>query len=200
MGVSMTLQVSMFVALTKAEGPGKRFSLWLQGCDLGCPDCCNPEMWRPDGGTAMSVESILSEVKKTNGIEGISILGGEPFQQKTEDLESLCKEIQSLGLSVMIYTGYDLEELQKLGKDVVLKHVDLLVAGRYIKEQRTTKRRWIGSENQKLHFLSDRYSPEDPRFSEPNQAEIKLSNTGELTVVGFPFDSIRKAFPKKINV
>lgn len=196
----MNLQLAMFVKKTKAEGPGERFALWVQGCDLGCPDCCNPEMWAPDRGDSLAVDYLLQEILSIQDeIEGVSFLGGEPFQQD-EGLGTLAKQIKNLtDLNIMVYSGYDLEEIEAMNSSL-LPFVDLLVAGRYIKEQRTTKRRWIGSENQKLHFLTNCYSPEDPCFSQPNHAEISLTNTGELTVVGFPFDSIRKSFPKKIDV
>jgi len=54
--------------------------------------------------------------------------------------------------------------------------------------------RWIGSTNQRLHFLSGFYAEADPRFDEPNHAEIRFDHTGTITVVGFPFDSVMEAF------
>ena len=56
---------------------------------------------------------------------------------------------------------------------------------------RTTSRRWIGSENQVLHFLTDRYAPDDPRFAGPNHMEIRIRR-GVITVNGFPVMGARK--------
>ena len=36
------LSVAQIVRCTEAEGPGKRYALWFQGCPLRCPSCCNP--------------------------------------------------------------------------------------------------------------------------------------------------------------
>ena len=197
--MSKQVNISMFVKQTTAEGPGNRFSLWVQGCDLACPDCCNPEMWNPNGGQVASIEEVFNEIKKVEDkIEGVSFLGGEPFQQD-EALALLAEKISLTSLNIMVYSGYTMEEIDGLDSKL-LPFIDLLVTGRYIKEQHTTKRRWIGSENQKMHFLTDAYSPSDPCFTQPNHAEFQLDNNGELTIVGFPFKSIRENFPKKIEV
>ena len=67
----------------------------------------------------------------------------------------------------------------------LLQHTDLLVDGPYVRERPERLRRWIGSANQRLHFLTDRYRPDDPRFVQPNTLEIRYRD-GELTVNGFP--------------
>src|SRR5947199_9112677 len=75
-----TLRVAQIVPCTEAEGPGKRFALWFQGCPLRCPGCCNPEMLPFEGGTMMTVEEVVALLKqsvKGNGLEGITFLGGE---------------------------------------------------------------------------------------------------------------------------
>ena len=77
--MSTVLQIAHRVRSTEAEGPGRRYALWLQGCPLRCPGCCNPEFLPFRGGTAMTVDDVLSEMDGT--IEGISLLGGEPTSQ-----------------------------------------------------------------------------------------------------------------------
>src|SRR5437762_7753747 len=82
-GVRMnTVRVAQIVECTEAEGPGKRFALWFQGCPLRCPGCCNPEMLPFDGGTPMSIDEVaalLRESAEKNELEGITLLGGEPL-------------------------------------------------------------------------------------------------------------------------
>src|SRR5436853_1554089 len=77
------LQVSQIVACTEAEGPGRRFALWFQGCPLRCPGCCNPEMLPFEGGQERTVAALLAEIDEAatehGGIEGITLLGGEPL-------------------------------------------------------------------------------------------------------------------------
>ena len=75
------LSVAQVVPVTKAEGPGLRFALWFQGCPLRCPGCCNPEMLPFSGGTPTTVREILVRLDeaRTLGVEGITLLGGEPL-------------------------------------------------------------------------------------------------------------------------
>ena len=71
------------------------------------------------------------------------------------------------------------------GASRLLAHTDLLVDGPYLRELPETSRRWIGSSNQIVHFLTDRYRPDDPAWRSPNTLEIRLDG-GELSVNGFP--------------
>ena len=184
---SPVLRVAQVVPRTEAEGPGVRFSLWVQGCALRCPGCCNPEMFAFERGTVMTVESLLARILATPGIEGVSILGGEPFSQAML-LAGLCEQVRAAGLSVMVFSGYTLAELKAQARPDVerlLATLDLLVDGRFEKDQPETRRRWIGSRNQVMHFLTARYSPDEPRFTAPNTAEMHLVE-GKLLINGWP--------------
>lgn len=179
----MKLRVAQMIDDTEAEGPGRRFALWVQGCSLRCPGCCNPEMFAADkGGSILEVDEVVKRVLSVPGLEGISVLGGEPFEQH-EALAELCSRVRAAGLSVMIYSGYSLSELKARGVD--LSNVDLLVDGRFEQDKPDSRRRWIGSTNQSLHFLSSRYSDSDERFSTPNTVELRFVN-GQLTINGWP--------------
>src|SRR5262249_51792350 len=109
------LQVAQIVPCTEAEGPGKRFALWFQGCPLRCPGCCNPEMLPFTGGTAMRLADIvhqISEAANQRGVEGITLLGGEPFAHAAKGGAALARRVRDLGLTVMVFSGYTLEEAQ----------------------------------------------------------------------------------------
>jgi anaerobic ribonucleoside-triphosphate reductase activating protein len=182
----MQLRVAQWVEDTEAEGPGRRFALWVQGCTLRCPGCCNPEMFAPDkGGALHDVDTLVEKVLSVPGIEGISILGGEPFEQ-AEGLAEFAARIREAGRSVMVFSGYTLGELHAMNSPHVerlLSAVDLLVDGRYEKDKPDTSRRWLGSTNQTVHFLSPRYSAAD--FRPPNTVELRFEN-GALTINGWP--------------
>jgi anaerobic ribonucleoside-triphosphate reductase activating protein len=190
----MQLRVAQTIPDTEAEGPGKRFALWVQGCTLHCPGCCNPEMFAPDkGGQFTDTAELAATILSTPGIEGISVLGGEPFQQP-QALAELCALVKAGGLTVMIYTGYTLAELHSMEHSAaLLATADLLVDGRYDKTKPEKSRRWIGSSNQVMHFLSDRYSQTDARFATSNTVELRFVN-GQLTINGWPqaADAMRK--------
>jgi anaerobic ribonucleoside-triphosphate reductase activating protein len=184
------LQVAQIVPCTEAEGPGRRFALWFQGCPLRCPGCCNPEMLPFSGGTAISVRRILRQVvqaRDASEIEGITLLGGEPFAHAS-GAATLARAVQRLELTVMVFSGYTFEEIQARhdpAVDDLLAHTDILVDGPYVRELPETARRWIGSANQRVYFLTDRYQADDPCWRKPNTLEIRVQGT-DIIINGFP--------------
>jgi anaerobic ribonucleoside-triphosphate reductase activating protein len=101
---------------------------------------------------------------------------------------ALARAVCERGLSVMVFSGYTLEEARMLPDPAVaelLSLTDILVDGPYLRDLPETRRRWIGSANQRIHFLSERYRADDPRWLLPNTLEIRLRGA-ELTVNGFP--------------
>jgi anaerobic ribonucleoside-triphosphate reductase activating protein len=184
------LQLAQVVPCTEAEGPGRRFAVWFQGCPLRCPGCCNPEMLPFAGGQAWRLADLLEEVRAAvaaHAVEGITLLGGEPLAHAA-GAAVLARRVRLLGLSVMVFSGYTLEEARKLSDPAVAKllaETDILVDGPYVRELPEARRRWVGSRNQQVHFLSDRYRADDPCWRRPNTLEIRLRR-GEVTVNGFP--------------
>lgn len=189
--MSMDLNVALVVPRTEAEGPGHRFALWVQGCNFRCAGCCNPHMLPFKPVNAVSPQDMLAQVLDSD-TDGLSLLGGEPFEQ-AQALSVLARGVKDAGRSVMIFTGNTLEELESSTDPFVhslLGTADLLVDGRYEASKRTLSRRWVGSDNQRMHFLTDRYNPLDPVFHEGNHVEIHLRN-GEITVNGWPVHGAR---------
>jgi anaerobic ribonucleoside-triphosphate reductase activating protein len=185
----LTLQIAQVVPCTEAEGPGKRFAVWFQGCPLRCPGCCNPEFLPFKGGQTKTLREMtewLARAKDESGIEGITLLGGEPTAHAAAAL-ALAKAARELDLSLMVFSGYTIEELQARGETDVLELIaatDILVDGPYLREQPDSERRWIGSRNQRIHFLTPRYSF-DEQWQQKNTLEIRVDRAG-ITVNGFP--------------
>ncbi len=179
------IQVAMIVPRTEAEGPGLRYALWVQGCPLRCVGCCNPEMLAFKPADPRDADALVAEACAA-GVEGVSLLGGEPFAQAA-GLAALAEGVRARGLSVMVFSGYTLAELREQGPAAarLLAATDLLVDGRYDAARRTLTRRYVGSDNQVLHFLSPRYAPEDPRLHAPNTLELRMRG-GEITLNGWP--------------
>jgi len=200
----LIIPVAHFVPCTEAEGPGKRFALWFQGCPLRCPGCCNPEMLPFEGGTPTTLSEILERIfdaQEQDGIEGITLLGGEPLAHARAGTE-IARAARQRGLTVMVFSGYRLEEAQELadpGVAELLALTDILVDGRYMRELPDTERRWIGSTNQRIHFLTDRYRPDDSCWRKKNTLEIRLDANG-LSLNGFPAQiavGLWKVLPRK---
>ncbi|MBI5513147.1 MAG: 4Fe-4S cluster-binding domain-containing protein [Deltaproteobacteria bacterium] len=187
------LNLALRVPRTEAEGPGTRFAVWVQGCPLRCQGCCNPEFLPFAPALATTPEDLINAcLAEGDAIEGVSFLGGEPFSQ-AGDLAVVARAVRARGLSVMVFTGHTLAELQARrdpATDALLAATDLLLDGPFLPRQRTTTRRWVGSDNQVLHFLTARYLPTDPRFTQPNHLELHLRD-GELVLNGWPLRGAR---------
>ncbi|GHS94838.1 hypothetical protein AGMMS50276_08470 [Synergistales bacterium] len=140
----------------------------------------------------LEVDEVLSKIVHAQieyGIEGVTFLGGEPMLQ-AKGLSKLAAECLNLQLSVVVFTGYTLEYLQTCSMPGVLellKYVDLLIDGPYIASMPEKERNWVGSSNQRFHFLSKRYSSSierDPTYS--HGFELRISLDGTLKSNGWP--------------
>jgi anaerobic ribonucleoside-triphosphate reductase activating protein len=192
--LALIVDVGVEIADTEAEGPGRRYAIWVQGCPMRCPGCCNPELLRFGQGTPTRVDALLErvgEAHRRSPLAGLSLLGGEPFAQALP-LAVLAERVRAIGLGVMVYSGFTLAELeQQIADDEpgvarLLAACDLLVDGRYERDQPDNTRRWIGSTNQRLHFLSGRHHPAQPEFSQGETIELRLID-GELIINGWPW-------------
>ena len=192
--MAIPIPVARMIPCTEAEGPGKRFALWVQGCPLRCPGCCNPEMLPFEGGTNYTLETLCDQLRsahKEHNLEGLTLLGGEPTAH-AKALATLALFAQNLGLDVLLFSGSTHEELlARKDPDILalLGHTDILVDGPYQKDNPEPQRRFIGSANQRILRLSERTPVDDPRWMESNTLELRLENqagTLSLMVNGFP--------------
>jgi anaerobic ribonucleoside-triphosphate reductase activating protein len=182
-----TVRVSQIVESSRSEGPDARFCVWLQGCELHCPGCCNPEMFDFDSPAAsdVPVASLVDQLRQARGTEGITLLGGEPFHQAPA-AGTLAAAAQSLGLGVVTFTGYELDVLSAAPAAAdLLAHTDLLIAGPFVAAARSIARPWVGSDNQQLHFLSPRYRHHPDLSVRGQSVHVQLLD-GDLRVTGWP--------------
>ncbi len=165
-------------------GPGTRFVIWVQGCSLHCPGCWNQDMWSFEERLVMSKEQLWDLILSTkNSIEGITWLGGEPLDQYN-DVLWISQKAFAQKISVMLFTGYEIEEIESLQHTEILAYVDILIPGRYIKELRDTALQWRGSRNQQVYYLTSRYQADV--IQEGNYIEIHWDDFGKMRVLGFP--------------
>lgn len=177
----MKLRIHAIEPRSRANGPGARFVVWLQGCTLGCPGCFNPTTHDPAGGHERTVDEIARQLAATPGIEGLTLSGGEPLQQ-AEAAAALLDAARALGLSTLAFSGYTLDEIRALPHGAaVLERLDVLIDGRYIAAERlATGLR--GSANQRIHLLTSRYALADVEATPT--AEIRISPRGEVVLTG----------------
>jgi anaerobic ribonucleoside-triphosphate reductase activating protein len=179
----MRVNVARVLERSAANGPGERFVLWVQGCPLACTGCWNPDTWSFRRRDMRTVDELAAAIFSTAGIEGVTFTGGEPFAQ-ARSLAKLGKQLRAAGLSVFVFTGYDLEELAGPDHRPLLEVTDVLVAGRYMQARRASGLPWRGSSNQSVHFLTDRYGPSD--MQDVAEIEFRLAQDGSVAVTGFP--------------
>jgi anaerobic ribonucleoside-triphosphate reductase activating protein len=186
------LNLAAFVACTDSEGPGRRAALWVQGCDKRCSGCCNPgylSIQERELVEAAEVVARIASAKERYDIEGVTLLGGEPLLQ-ARGLAQVAAGCRQLGLSVIVFTGYTMEELKRLepsGYRELLAQTDVLVDGPYQADQPETERGWVGSRNQRFHYLTQRYdaSIEQAASSQPS-FEVRVGLGGKAKVNGWP--------------
>lgn len=108
------LFVDRFKDLTNALGPGTRSVVWFHGCSRRCKGCLAKEMNASRDCEVISPADLAARVIAVNGVEGLTISGGEPFEQNPEALRTFLSIVrQRSDLSIMAYTGYLLEELRE---------------------------------------------------------------------------------------
>jgi len=177
------LRLGHTVDHTEIYGPGVRSAIWLKGCTLACEGCWNKQYWPAVGGELISVEELNARLNDIEGIEGITLLGGEPLQQSSEVLE-LIKLQKENNRTVMMYSGYELDELDEIQKECVALS-DIVILGRYKQELRNTNLRWRGSENQVLFSPTGRYDVGQYEDGD-NEVSIHIDKNGEITITGYP--------------
>ena len=176
---------------TQAEGPGKRFAVWCQGCAFRCAGCCNPHMQEFRKKHIVATDDLITLIEKSAekyDLEGVTLLGGEPFLQ-AEGFAEIAEWCKKHDLSVLTFTGFLLNDLLAMNDpnvNRVLKNCDILVDGPFIQEQIDSKRDWVGSKNQVVHFLSDRY-PKGIEYEKNEHFVEILVSENKLLGNGWPF-------------
>ncbi|MBD8043211.1 radical SAM protein [Arthrobacter sp. Sa2BUA2] len=203
-GPAGVLRYARFLAATEAEGPGKRAALWLQGCSIHCPGCFNPHLWSARGGkeadTSQKAQLFVEQAVRA-GAEGLTLLGGEPFEQAAA-AAVVASAFRRAGLGVMTFTGYTYPDLQRWAQErpdisALLEATDLLADGPYLAGRPERIRPWIGSTNQGLRALTDRYrgripgadgNPSSSPASSPDggdRLEVRVAPDGTVAVNGW---------------
>jgi anaerobic ribonucleoside-triphosphate reductase activating protein len=174
-----TLHVNMAAELTEsvANGPGKRYVIWVQGCPFACPGCFNPDFQPFIPRQLVNVPTLARRILSVKTIEGVTYSGGEPFMQ-CEALIDLNKILIKNGLSIVSYSGYTLKELHQLKNPFItefLSQLDILIDGKF-QEKNKANLLWRGSNNQNVHFLTDRYSEYKSMIDSGGEIELIVGN------------------------
>lgn len=137
------------------DGPGRRSVIQTAGCSIRCAGCFVPQTHERENGTLVSITSIVDEVlSKRMHHDGVTILGGEPFDQPGPVAE-LVSRLKHHGINITVYSGHTFDQLikRKLPTiDYILTHIDLLIDGPFDSSQGEGTGEYRGSRNQRLIF------------------------------------------------
>lgn len=136
-----------------ANGPGIRTSFFVTGCTHRCKDCFNEEYQDFNAGDIWTDEDTNRVIDYLNEdvVDGLTILGGEPFQNTLDLIEILKKIKTETNKDIWIYSGYTYDEiLEDRSKNELLELCDILVDGLFINELKDLSLRFRGSSNQRI--------------------------------------------------
>jgi len=198
----VNLRIHSYFNKSFVEGPYTRFVIWVQGCSIRCPGCSNKHMWDFNEGYAVSIEDLYNIINDEEEIEGVTFVGGEPFDQAGA-LALLAENIRRKKLGIVTFTGYKYEYLKYYGTEpqqALLEKTDLLIDGPFELDNKMSDLPWVGSGNQRFIHLSDRYA--DFNFAEVhNKIEIRWDEEkNKIVLNGIMDDESINAFTSQMRL
>lgn len=150
----MEIKIAGTVSESIVDGPGFRYTVFVQGCPHNCPGCHNPQTHGFNGGKTVDTDELFCECVEDPLNKGVTFSGGEPFCQ-AEPLYELGKRFKERGLGLWSYSGWTFEELLEKAKrepfvEKLLSILDVLVDGKFIEEQKSLALQFRGSANQRV--------------------------------------------------
>ncbi len=191
----MNIRVNRLHFPVTTLGPGRRIGIWLQGCSLGCRGCVSVDTWEADDRRSIPVQTVLDSCRRLcpEGPDGITISGGEPFEQPdalTSLLQGLRQWRDELGLAdldLLCYSGLSMRHLRATHPDV-LRLLDAVIPEPFL-ELRPIGARWRGSDNQPIVALSPlgerRYTDADVDAGDRRRLQVDARD-GRLLFIGIP--------------
>ena len=171
-------------------GPGKRIGIWVQGCSIRCRGCISPSLWTTQNGNNVDIEYLVSQISKIyDQFDGITITGGEPFDQYESLIAFTAFIKKKTELNIYVFSGYLLEELTvKFNDRLFMSTIDYLMDGRYIagKHDNNNIR---GSNNQNLYQFENGGPILLDEYFESRQWSVYLSEDNRLFMSGIPKDN-----------
>lgn len=175
----VTIQINKAHYPVTVLGPGRRIGLWLQGCSIQCKGCVSRDTWPADPRRAVAVTDLIAWCRKTaaDGLDGITLSGGEPFDQPKGlaallDGLSAWRRADGLDFDLLAYSGYPMKTLEAKHAGL-LKRLDAVIPEPYV-DGLPLGKLWRGSSNQSLAPLSERGRA---RYAEHLDAEV--ADTGK---------------------
>lgn len=182
------LDYSGFATKVQGLGPGSRVVLWVRGCTIGCPGCMTQDLWAK--GQPRPIEPLAIElIRHLSTSDGLTISGGEPFQQARPIAELIKLLRAQLDLNVVCYSGFVWERLNREPESrELLECIDVLIDGPYRKEASNDKQ-WRGSDNQRAILLSEKaktLGEFDIENGDQRVLQLQTLSDGGVRIIGIP--------------
>ena len=185
----MNLQVADLVYPVTALGYGRRFGIWVQGCSISCEGCMSRDTWDSSAGTPMQVEEVLDVLHRIEDlVDGITVSGGEPFQQ-ADAVEELMAALHAWrkglgpGTDFLAFSGYSETHLRRTHPELV-GMFDLVIAGPF-RKARPSQRPLCGSDNQVVMEITSLGSERYQSLDRQRRIQVSVSD-GSLHLIGIP--------------
>lgn len=152
--------ISRILSPVHSLGPGERVCIWTQGCSKRCKGCISPELRSFNGNDVDErvLANVIIKIAHKGGCRGITISGGDPFEQ-AQSLLKLLKLLRNEFDDILVYTGFELADIQGglvgTSAKMCLEYMDVLIDGEYIDELNYKDCVLRGSLNQKIHFIKE---------------------------------------------
>lgn len=181
--------ISRLLSPIHSLGPGERVGLWTQGCSKKCDGCISPDL-QPAHGTTVDnrkLSQLIIQVAKKGSCSGLTISGGDPFEQP-DDLLEILQLTRDAFDNILVYTGYTLEEIHNgcAGDSGIecLKYIDVLIDGRYVKKLNTRDCVLRGSSNQIIHYLNGGEKPLFVEYMKKGRIIESFVHDGKTIITG----------------
>lgn len=170
-------------------GPGRRIGIWFQGCSIRCPGCISMDTWAEGRGNTTVEEVANSIFPWISAADGITISGGEPFDQPDALFELTARIRSKSDADILVFTGYP----WTIVGDMVASSgapIDALVTGPFVVEENQTLA-LRGSDNQELRFVTERGRAKFASFERladerDRSINVMFDDNGDVWFAGIP--------------
>ena len=179
-------------------GYGKRTGVWFQGCSIHCPGCVAPDMWYAEEKHRVKMEWVQAALSTYLAkSDGISISGGEPFNQ-SEALICLLRWVREVfDGDILLYSGYSEVNLRHQHPEA-FELVDAMVLEPFVAEL-PDSRAFIGSSNQRLLLLTPLAEERYRNLDQMLRGFTVDFRDNEIMLAGVPERNFMKSFKEQLN-
>lgn len=202
-GAGLTVRLNRVLAPITTLGPGRRVGIWVQGCTLACPGCASVDTWDAAGGFAIGVQDLaeaLVERIRQDDLSGVTLTGGEPFQQADACAALLARIVGAVTrpLDVVVFTGYPHRVAARISPALV-SLADGLVCGRYRRELPGNEL-LLGSTNQEIVWAGPDAERRFAAWRDTNPPRLEaMVDDQDVYLVGVPSPTDLDRFSARLS-